>query len=67
MGNLLGMTFKPLVLREIARQRAHGRRPEWVAVRGSRSDEVRRREAAESVPTGRRKRRESVDSPRRAS
>jgi hypothetical protein len=35
------MTFKPLVLREVARQQDHGRPADWVAVRGTRSDAVR--------------------------
>jgi len=35
------MTFKPLVLREVARQHEHGRPADWVAVRGPRSDVVR--------------------------
>ncbi len=35
------MTFKPLVLREVARQHEHGRHANWVAVRGPRSDAIR--------------------------
>jgi hypothetical protein len=35
------MTFKPLVLREVAHQHEHGRPANWVAVRGPRSDAIR--------------------------
>jgi hypothetical protein len=40
------MTFKPLVLREAARQADNGRSdPRWVDVRGFRSSEIHQREA----------------------
>jgi hypothetical protein len=35
------MTFKPPVLREVARQQEHGRPAGWVAVKGPRSDAIR--------------------------
>jgi hypothetical protein len=35
------MTFKPLVLREVAVQKEHGRPAGWVAVKGPRSDAIR--------------------------
>jgi hypothetical protein len=61
------MTFKSLILREVARERAHGRHLRWVAVRGSRSDDVRRREAEENSAAGLRRLRERVESRRRSS
>jgi|tagenome__1003787_1003787.scaffolds.fasta_scaffold19405303_1 hypothetical protein len=38
------MTFKSLVLREVARQQEHGRSAGWVAVKGPRSDAIRQLE-----------------------
>jgi len=43
------MTFKPLVLREVARQQEHGRPANSVAVRGPRSNAIRELETVEAT------------------